>query len=305
MILRFLMFFFLATNLLAADLPPSAEEIITEQLAYEYCQSLQEIMYDTNPTAVTYGRFITMLKEEGNLNPSIRSLYAIATRSKKYQNLELNYYLVSYVNQSDNSKILYHGTRSTLEVLDGGQLNAYSASQGWGVFFGECYFDSYDYATSRSEGTNRTWTKEPIGSVMVLRKQPGITFEEYPYGIMGSRRAYRLSKSNYSLTNLKDIIFLNEADLDKFIAFWAQKDAVFQNGLKQVGIYLESYFPLREERNIQDFYSFLCNQPEVFENKNFVEFIADKTWFGTRPFLIKKLEVLTPKAAPDALKTSI
>lgn len=256
-----------------------------------------EIVNDT----IKYDKLVSILAEQAKNSQVFGVLHNIATMDKEYDGLKIRY-LAPYsdILDTDREVLLFHGTRSTLEILDKGHLNAYTSKSGWGIFFGRNFHVSHSYATDRSSNIHETWTEMPVRGVLVLRKDSSKQFRRNDAG-NGMVKEYILEEETYSLDNLRDIVFLGEEDVLAFIQHLSKKETKEQAKLRKVNIYTESYKPLKEEKLFNEFTRVLHEHPEVFSNRKFLEGFIDLNPFRKAkisPLLLNKLIDVSQRDLP-------
>jgi len=136
----------------------------------------------------------------------------------------------------------FHGTRSTLEILKSGYLQASYSMNGHGIYFGRRYQDSEPYAGDESSSYGDS--DNPVRSVFVFDKKKQSIFESEDIGQGGSTQAYVITtQDRYDLTNLKAIVFMDMVDVEAFDDYYANCDAETKQWLDTITYYNAKYIP--------------------------------------------------------------
>jgi len=115
-------------------------------------------------------------------------------------------------------KYLYHGTKSTIEIINSEELKPSISKTGKGIYFGRNFLVSYRYADIYQKSSNIKSSKNPVCSVLIMTKEEG---KELKSQNTNDVKEYFLESGEepetYDLIkNLTAIVFLHKTDVDKF-----------------------------------------------------------------------------------------
>lgn len=186
-----------------------------------------------------YRLLVEELEEHHPDTPYYDDLLKLLTKSKNTTHrIEIKFWSNSWL-KNNGSQLLFHGTNATREILNTGVLKASTAKCGnWGIFFGRSFSDSYAYSTPYSSNINHTWSMA-TPSVMVLKKDPSLSFEFGNVGWADIVQQYLLRQPQYDLTNIIAIYFKDEKNAEKII------DEVLHKSHPKIDVYVEDYHPLK------------------------------------------------------------
>jgi hypothetical protein len=204
-------------------------------------------------------------------------------------------------------QLLFHGTKSTIQILDEKALKAFRSQTGYGIFFGRNFETSAKYFTDKSSNINQTWLGGPlVRSVLIFTKDPSKIFiKNNNEGTFNMVAEYLLKEETYSIDNLKTIAFAETYDVDKFSNYFAMQTDEQKNRLKQLEFYDCSYLPMKNSHNLNLF----KNELEKYENELFNDIAFIEKLLSLKPIAIKDKDDLIMKMAkaeaPKALYFAI
>jgi hypothetical protein len=156
-------------------------------------------------------------------------------------------------------RYLFHGTRSTWEILDSWKLKANLAPRGPGIYFGRDYETSHRFA-SRLKDYELAPTH--VASILVFDNKDGAatTGEELVHGDFPDDSVYEYKiegrKKVFSLDSLVAIIFLGHEDVkefnDLFQSKWS-KERRSEFLKKGIALYDQSLKPLMHDEVLKRF----------------------------------------------------
>lgn len=174
-------------------------------------------------------------------------------------------------------KYLYHGTKSTFEIIESGVLKKNNSATGSGIFFGRTFLTSFKYADNM-KSSNIKSSKNPISSVLIMKKQKDLEFKKNDEGLL-STKEYILYEDTYDLIeNLQDIVFLRKIDIDNFFKKFDSFSDDMKKKLKTINIYQYDYNPL--SKNGTENYKIIREQFFNELNKNSELFLNDSEFFN-------------------------
>lgn len=192
------------------------------------------------------------------------------TRDKQYGTVTAHYLRPGheFLNR-DEEKYLFHGTRSTIEIVESNSINARFSMSGYGVFFGRNFYVSKIYCSDYSSNIHQTWKDTIVRSVMILKKDKSF----FKRNDNGGTKEYILDAPGYSLDNLIAIVFEGDEDVINFERLFANSPNLREQ-LKDVDFYVSSV-PLTHEVNLRDVKSALVMHREsLFHDVDFVSYLA-------------------------------
>ena len=169
----------------------------------------------------------------------------------------INVYPINYGSDLFNEieeKYLYHGTKSTNEVITSNYLESNKAHGAYEkkIFFGRTFDVSYNYANPMGETTNvkSVDITKRVHSVLIMDKLYGYDFEKINMGSLGIE-SYVLKENQYSLLDsLRAIVFLTKNDLNNFLKKFDTFTEDMKKKLKEIMIFQFDYYPVKLKERI-------------------------------------------------------
>jgi hypothetical protein len=270
----FLFINFWTNNLLAMDdMPPSEDPAeLTFSIIDKY------IEYIINNNDLKHNEIVEFLKNNASKNRVFEELLSPALRSQDVGEGLWVKYLDPTLDFLDPSKeeFLFHGTRSTLEILSRREILAHYSSSGWGIYFGRTFKISLPYTTDHSSNIHKTWKDKLVRSVLILTKENNKNFIYSVADLAGIVRQYILAEKSYSLQNLKSIVFNSQEDVEHFLNFFKLQPKDIQAQLIDLSLYNIHYQPLTITQNKNEFISLLKkHQNLLLQDRLFLIFLVE------------------------------
>jgi len=146
----------------------------------------------------------------------------------------------------EKENYLYHGTQSTFEIINSKILKSNHSNTGKGIYFGRTFTTSSKYGDNTMNSSNIKSSKNPIDSVLIMKKQEGLKFHENDhrgsYGLI--TKEYILDGEYDLIKNLTDIVFTRKIDIDNFFKKFDSLPDDMKEKLKNINIYQYDYNPL-------------------------------------------------------------
>jgi len=219
----------------------------------------------------------------------------------------INVYPINYGTHLFNTSIekyLYHGTKSTNEIIRSNYLesNVAYGSYKKEIFFGRTFHVSYDYADPMGRTTNvkSTDKTKSVNSVLIMDKEDGYDFKKINMGSAGIE-SYVLEENNYNLLkNLRAIVFLSKNDVSNFLKNFDTFHEDMKKKLTEIIIYQFDYNPVLLKEKIR--HEIQANFFTKYFKKEIIrKFINDYTrvFYNDMDAIIKMIYYFTDKGCMD------